>query len=327
MIKYPKLDGPLSISWDVTNSCNFRCMHCFNRSGDSSYHNLTSKLTFDQVNYICDKVIEVHPDIVCLCGGEPTLCNHFLHIVKKLSSNHISVNTVSNGYFIDADYAKQMKEAGIAVVQISLDSYIEAEHDKFRNCSGAFTHAVNAIKSLLSEGIYTEVSACPTKFNYNKIFEYANFIEKLGVKKIRMMPFVPMGRGLDNFNKLTCNEAEYFILKNQIIKFNSLSKKAKIEWGDPLEHIYKAVYKNQIQPTLIEIKSNGDIGISPYLPVTLGNIFRHSIIEYWSAGLNEVWGKSEVLELISKINTLTDFFNEELMTWTIKRKDFDLVDE
>lgn len=38
-----------------------------------------------------------------------------------------------------------------------------------------------------------------------------------------------------------------------------------------------------------EIKSNGDILLSSYLPYTFGNVMKNTLTELWDMGLKDVW--------------------------------------
>lgn len=56
-----RLTGPLLFSWDLTNKCNFSCLHCLNRSGDSKYHDFDQELNTNDCFNPCDQIIEIHP--------------------------------------------------------------------------------------------------------------------------------------------------------------------------------------------------------------------------------------------------------------------------
>ena len=64
--------GPLTISWDLTNRCNLNCRHCFNRSGDNNVYNFSKEMDEQTARQIVNQIIELRPETVCLCGGEPT---------------------------------------------------------------------------------------------------------------------------------------------------------------------------------------------------------------------------------------------------------------
>lgn len=315
--------GPFSISWDLTSQCNFNCKHCFNRSGDDKYHDFSNELTLNEALEICDQIIEMKPEVVCFCGGEPTLNKNLFILGKKITDAGIKVNMVSNGYLIDASYAKKLKEMKINIVQISLDSHISNNHDIFRCHKDAFANAVSAINNLDNEKIFTAVSMCPTKFNCECLQDYTDFVNKIGAKMIRIMPFLPMGRGFDNYLKLKPSNIQYLRLKYDVEKLRK--KGFNIEFGDPLDHIRKAIEFGRTFPLSVDIKADGKVGISGYLPIIVGSLKKHTIKEYWENGLSTIWGSKIVREVCANIKTLDDF--NSLYDNGNKLKEFDLIDD
>lgn len=120
-----------------------------------------------------------------------------------------------------------------------------------------------------------------------------------GVKSIRMMPLLPLGRGYDNYVKLKPSDDQYLDLIYKIKKKEEQYKNEalSIEWGDPLEHIALPVFENRNIALSLEVRSNGDIGPSIYMPISVGNIRKHTLKEYWDNGFNFIWKRPEVLEM------------------------------
>lgn len=297
--------GPLTISWDLTNRCNLNCRHCFNRSGDNNVYNFSKEMDEQTARQIVNQIIELRPETVCLCGGEPTLSPYFLLIASLLSKENIKVNMVSNGTLIDEKLSSKIKQANFNSVQISLDSHLSSFHDEFRGLNGCFEKAINAIKLLKNQRVFVAVSMCPTKFNVCNFDDYVDLVSKeLNVDMIRIMPLLPLGRASNNLQSLLPSAEEYFLLKSKIYKYKKQG--INIEWGDPLDHIRKAYDFKRTVPLGLDIKSNCDLGISAYLPIVVGNVKRHRLIEYWKSGLNNVWGKEFVTDMIKDINSIYD---------------------
>ena len=57
----------------------------------------------------------------------------FDKVVEAIDPDKHYVITDTNGWFLDDKKAKHIKSIGVEKVQLSLDSFIEEEHDKFRN--------------------------------------------------------------------------------------------------------------------------------------------------------------------------------------------------
>jgi len=79
-----------------------------------------------------------------------------------------------------------------------------------------------------------------------------------------------------------------------------------IEWGDPLDHIFRfrEIYKNLC--TFVSIKADGSIVPSPYIPLSVGNINKHKLTEYWAHGLPGAWSIPKVNELAGNILCIND---------------------
>lgn len=311
---YGLLRGSLNIMWDITNRCNLRCMHCYNGSGQAPNY---ADLTDDQMRMVADEIIDMKIPIVCFCGGEPTLrLPLILELAKRFSKENIVVNMVSNELLLNDDNIKDLRQSGVTDVQISLDSYCPEIHDKFRGVVGAHSHALAAIKLLIKNGIVPEVTFIPTQINFKDIGNLIDLLNSLGLKKVRSMPFVPIGRGFPNRDSLKLNRSqlwEFFWLVQQGIANHP---DFTFDYGDPLEHIY-LFSKNKIARTVtFEIRSNGDIVISPYLPYIYGNVIKTSLSDLWNDGLKDVWRTPDIQEVAHKIISLDDLEAQSSMPWS-----------
>jgi len=291
--------------FDITTACNYKCLHCYNNSGKKVYDELSDKEIVDVAN----QVAAMHPKSVCLCGGEPMMRANIFDIIRILAPSVGAVNMVSNGSLLNKEKIKKLKDSGINSIQISLDGINEMQHDTFRGYSGAFKQAVNAIKLIKESGLQVLVSFIPNKLNHISINEYFELVHSLGVNSARVMPLIPIGRG-STIDSLLLNAEEYIELQLQIeknkIKFNSLGM--QVEWGDPLDHMFRFP-NNEVEGLKniqYDIKANGNIQVSAYLPVIVGNVRKHSLQYYWINGYNNIWYNEEMKKYLKKIETIYD---------------------
>lgn len=297
--------GPLMISLDLTSACNFKCLHCFNDSGSKA----EKELTDEEIYKVAQQIAEMEPLVVCLCGGECMLRRNIIDIIKCISEKAGVVNMVSNGSLINETNVHELKNAGIATIQISLDGLNAMQHDTFRGYVGAFEKAIKAIKLIKKAGINVVVSCTPNKLNCTTVEEYIDFCLELGVSQVRFMPLIPIGRG-SKIDSLLLSPEEYINL--QLV----LEKKKKelnyfdqdVEWGDPLDHFYRMPYNASLgyKTYAMEIKSNGNLTVSTYIPLVVGNVRDKSIKEYWDSGYNTMWSNANVLNYVKQIETVYD---------------------
>lgn len=299
--------SPKVLALDITNKCNFRCKHCFNSSGDESVYCFEDELSDNEVLEFSRELCKLGLSQICICGGEPTLRIELVYkVIEMLKKNDIDVNMVSNGYLITGKIAKKLKEVGINSLQISVDGLGQI-HDDFRNMPGSYQHAIAAIEYLLDAGIEVMVSCCPNQYNYLTLLMYFEYIYSLGVKKIRMMPFLPLGRGETSGKEIWLDDKQMYIVCQQINRWNLENTNLQVEWGDPIIHLYGMLFHNNRKPEMICICSNGDVKITPYLNHTIGNIRSESIEDIWCDKIIKAMKEPKFISTLKEIKGIYSF--------------------
>lgn len=302
---YKNEKGPIFASIDVTGACNYNCLHCYNNSGQS----LIDEMSDEELLRVADQIAELQPISICLCGGEPLMRKNIEDVVRIISNKNCAVNMVSNGSLLTKNKAYKLKKAGLHTLQISLDGVNSNQHDTFRGFPGAFDLATEAIKIGKEMGLTMVTSFIPNKLNVNSINDYLDYCCALGVTSARFMPLIPMGRG-SNIDFLLLSSDEYYKLQVTLEKVKPyyIKKNMLIEWGDPIDHFSRMTInaKSDVKTVSLEVKANGNLTISTYIPIVVGNIRKHSIKEYWDAGYKDIWAKDKVVDFVSKIQNIYD---------------------
>lgn len=303
------MSGPFSVAFTVTSKCNYRCRHCYNNSGENIYKDMTDK---ELIN-VTKQIAEMEPVSVCLCGGEPLVRGEILfEVINILVPRCGVVNIVSNGYMIDEKILDRLKTSGINTIQVSLDGNTEFLHDNMRCKAGAFLKAIKAIKLASEYGFKVAVSFCPHKINFTNVEETAKLVKNLGANEFRIMPLITMGRG-KNMKKLQMTADEYLWLQQTIciMQKKYQGKNFQVVWGDPLDHIYRMPEnsRNNMSTYSMEIRSDGKLMLSSYLPIVCGDIKYHTLKEYWDAGYNNIWQNNKIKFYIENLFSTNQFGN------------------
>ncbi|SHE90026.1 MULTISPECIES: radical SAM/SPASM domain-containing protein [Clostridiaceae] len=321
-----RIDNPTIIALDLTYKCTLKCLHCFNSSGE--HDNGFKEMTDDEILNFCDEIILCKPSTLCLCGGETLIRKELVYkVIKKISdgtNNHTAINMVSNGELLTLEVAKKLKESGINMVQISLDGASPETHEWLRGKKGSFESAIQAIKNLKECDITVSVSCTPTKKNIHEYSKAVELCESLGVQSFRAQPLMLMGRASKNLKDYVPSYLDYLQIRkvfNNHIKNNK--SKMITEWGDPIEHLTSGAMDWDRKNIAVNIDAYGNIEISPYIPIRIGNIKRYSLSTYWKKGLNDIWSvpfvksickeikSAEEMELNNKYSTLPKNFIEK----------------
>lgn len=124
--------------------CNFQCTHCsaeyyMDRHLDRVLKVVDTrrKMDMDDVRRLSDEADRLGLARFVITGGEPLVMKDFDAVVAAIDPDKHYIITDTNGWFLDLERAKHLKAIGVEKVQLSLDSMVEEEHDKFRNKPGS----------------------------------------------------------------------------------------------------------------------------------------------------------------------------------------------
>jgi MoaA/NifB/PqqE/SkfB family radical SAM enzyme len=150
-----KTPGPLTVVFSMTKACAYRCPHCYQRNdeGGELDEALMIQTAKDMQRHgTCFFNVE---------GGEPLLrFERLLNLCRRLGPTaEIWVNTT--GYTLTPERVRQMKEAGVFGVMISLHSDKKEEYDAFTQFPGSYENALNAMKLFHEAGIGVAVNTVP----------------------------------------------------------------------------------------------------------------------------------------------------------------------
>jgi MoaA/NifB/PqqE/SkfB family radical SAM enzyme len=132
----------LSISLEITHSCNCNCTHC-DKGGRIPNERLASPQKFG------DLVRELKPLVAQISGGDPFLRKDLYEIIEKIKINkhYPYMVLVTNGWLLNEKKYTDLKKLGIDEFSISLD-FPDERHDQNRGIPGLFRHLNNIIPQI-----------------------------------------------------------------------------------------------------------------------------------------------------------------------------------
>lgn len=322
------LKGPTQVAFDITNKCNFRCLHCFNNSSENN--RMPDELTDRQVLRFVKDLVAMKPLNVCICGGEPLLrFNLVLRVAKLLSSAQITVSMVTNGFLLTNKKARQLKEAGVKRIQVSLDGAKKETHERMRQMLGSYEKALDSLRIFKKSGFESiGVAFTPTSFNTSELLEAFEICKEIGITEFRVQPLMLLGRGKKNLKDIMPSKIQYRNLVRDINFLKNTEENIKVDWGDPVDHLIRFRSVASHLYAFLVVQSNGDVVASPYLPISVGNIKKTSILTYWKKGLPKIWESSFVQQCAEQIKCIQDFALEHAgqpLVWYDENIKMDLI--
>lgn len=312
------LSGPLQLVINITNKCNQKCLHCFNNSGESE-----NELSKTDLYKLVEDIVDIKPYNVCFSGGEPLLRKEeLIHCSKLLSNNGIRVSLVSNGMLIDKNTADELASSGVKEISISLDAHEEKIHNYLRGNECAFSKTFENLKMLNENKIINfEPTITINKINLKCFEDFIIFMIENGFKKIGVRTLVSVGRATSHGDMLKLGTDDLRYISKIVSKYKDT---IKIIYYDSINHLI--YYRNGEAFTGMEIKANGDIIPTPYLQISLGNIKKHSLLEYWNAGWYNIWKTDFFKKVTSVIYCTDDLEAMDVLARQYISEDSDLID-
>ena len=107
-----------SMNKDGKWHCNQKCLHCYASCQEMA---IVNELTTEKWKEIIDKCKEANIPQITFTGGEPTLRQDLVELVKHASWFVTRLNT--NGVLLTKELCQELKEASLDSVQVTLYSY------------------------------------------------------------------------------------------------------------------------------------------------------------------------------------------------------------
>ncbi len=179
------------VVWNVSRTCNLRCVHCYTDSDNKVYEN---ELSTEEGFKLIDELADFGIPSLLFSGGEPLMRKDLFELLEYASKKNIRPVISTNGTLIDKATAQRIKDSGVVYVGISLDG-MEELNDKFRGVPGAFKKAMRGFDSCRAVDQRVGLRLVLTKRNYLDLHGIFDFIEEEGINRACFYHLVYSGRG------------------------------------------------------------------------------------------------------------------------------------
>ena len=283
----------------LLESCFFRCRMCYKWKIDINLRDPQEPTLGEWKDFISSlrKVVKGKFQIN-FAGGEPLARKATVELIKYASDQGFDTMLATNAYLIDEEIAKKIGDAGLTLVNISLDSLKEERHDYIRGVRGAYRKAMQAIDLLNKYTANVRIGICTVILNENldELVRWVQINEKLdgmGFQAITQpfsTPEDPFWYRDEEYSHLwpkDISKVDRVIDELIAMKQNGFNK-----LGNPLSqfYVYKAYFRNpnnfikkqkcHIDTQAINITPTGEIRICFYME-PIGNIKSDDIGDVW----------------------------------------------
>lgn len=178
----------------ITDRCNMRCSYCMPPDG-LQYIPHADILTFDEIMRLLHIFSSLGIQKLKVTGGEPLVRKDACELLKSIHQANLfqQVTITSNGVLIP-QFVKELKQAGISAVNISLDTLNSNLYANLTRCNdNDLDKTLTAIKLLNQNGIAVKINTVPLKniplTEYFKVI----YLAKEQVQAVRFIELMPIG--------------------------------------------------------------------------------------------------------------------------------------
>ncbi len=212
---------PYFIKWYITGKCNIRCSHCYLTDYTKSVP-LTQIFRF--IDYFAQKKIAS----IVLLGGEPLFRHDLEQIVERITGYGIGLKIATNGMLATESRARTLVQSGAKQFQVSLEGVTSFSNDKIRG-NKTFEKAVEGIRHLKNAGAWVAISFTASHENAHEICAMYELAQTLGVDRLKVGAFIPVGTGKLQQNILALTEQDTAYIRKTLHELKSKYPKITLE--------------------------------------------------------------------------------------------------
>ena len=267
--------------------CNFHCAHCCEepymsrdlkkRTGSIDPR---PQMNLEDYRRLSDEADEYGIFRFVLTGGEALLDKNLDQLIEALDPKKHLVILDTNGWTFDENKAKWFADLGGYKAQISLDSFIEAEHDAFRRKKGSYKRVMRALKAAKDTGLELLISTCIVR---DRVFsqEFEDLCEYCKAEDIPLYVTLakPVGTAREQ-DDWVCTKRDVDQLKLLEAKYNVFTHMSP-SYGQPGRCI--------TVKGINTVNHDGELVPCPYMDLSIGNIVKEPLGDVLDRGMRNKW--------------------------------------
>jgi radical SAM protein len=295
-------DAPSRVYWELTRACDLACRHC---RAEAEPGRSAGELDTDECERVLCALAETAPrPHVVLTGGDPLKRPDLLEIIRYGTAMDVGISLAPSATMaLSGPIARNLRDAGVAAMSLSLDGSTPARHDRIRGVFGCFGWTLAAAAHIAGAGIPLQINTLVTADSEPDLEDTAKLVARLGASRWSLFFVIPVGRAL-TLPPLTAQESErvlrWLAARAGSWPFTATTTEAPHYRRVLIETMRAAGHRaDTIKQApgargfgirdgngIMFIAANGDVMPSGFLPIVAGNVRRDNPLEvYRHSGL------------------------------------------
>jgi radical SAM protein len=184
--------APFLVIWETTRACDLACKHC-RAEAVSERHPF--ELSTEEAKRMMDAVRRFGHPLFVLTGGDPLKRPDIVELVAYGASIGLRVAMTPSGTpLMTESVLRDLRDAGLARLAVSLDGSTAAIHDAFRGVPGSFDWTIRMLRAARDLGLSTQVNTTVSRYNLDDFDALCSLMTELGIVLWSVFFLVPTGR-------------------------------------------------------------------------------------------------------------------------------------
>ena len=197
--------APFVVIWETTQACDLACLHC---RACAVPHRDPHELSTDEAKRLVDDICRFGRPLLVLTGGDPLKRPDVVEIVRYGTDAGLRVALTPSGTpLMTPEVLRDLRDAGMSRLAVSLDGATAAQHDAFRGVAGSFDWTIRMLETARSLGISTQINTTISRHNVHDLESLIALMSGLGIALWSVFFIVPVGRARPD-DLATANEFE-----------------------------------------------------------------------------------------------------------------------
>jgi radical SAM protein len=197
--------APFLVIWETTQACALACRHC---RASARPDRDPLELSTDEGKKVIEETAFMGTPILIFSGGDPVNRPDLLELIRHAKTYRLRAATIPAATdCLTYDLVRNLKDAGLDQMALSLDFPRAGLHDAFRGVPGAFAKTMAAMEWSHAVGLPLQINTTVCGDTAPYLEEMAAFVQQLGIVFWEVFFLVPMGRG-EVLTRLTAADCE-----------------------------------------------------------------------------------------------------------------------
>ncbi len=189
---------PISVSFELTHRCNFRCVHCYLGDQEAIRQHRHQELDTETMMRLLDEMVEAGTLFLTLTGGDPMLRSDFLTVYEYAVRIGLLVSVYCNGTLLSDSIVRSFIRYPPRVVDVTLYGANAKTFESITQKLGSFSSCLDGINNLLSESVRLRLKTMVMTLNRDELSAMWKMAERLGVPFRHDCSIIPVLPNEDN---------------------------------------------------------------------------------------------------------------------------------